>query len=204
MRVVWSSMAMFVLSSAANAQAALTGYVRDDESLRGLQGVELSVTPGDKHVRTDKEGKYTLRDLAAGSVRVHVVRARRPVNITRHSASRPLNASLSRNAECSVMSGARACLGCSSALARFAAQSHARRAPARVHDAAPSHLPLCRLRARRPRAPLCPAHPPIELHARARARADLHCALRAHRRNSRLGKNLQIEETCLRLSRSNR
>jgi len=72
MRVVWSSMAMFVLSSAANAQAALTGYVRDDESLRGLQGVELSVTPGDKHVRTDKEGKYTLKDLTPGANRVQV------------------------------------------------------------------------------------------------------------------------------------
>lgn len=31
------------------------------------------------------------------------------------------------------MSGARACLGCSSALARFAIQSHARRGPAHVH-----------------------------------------------------------------------
>jgi len=72
MRVVWSSMALFVLSSAANAQAALTGYVRDDESLRGLQGVELSVTPGDKHVRTDKEGKYTLKDLTPGANRVQV------------------------------------------------------------------------------------------------------------------------------------
>ena len=72
MRVVWSSLALLVLSSVAGAQAALTGYVRDDESLRGLPGVELSVDGSDQKVRTDKEGKYTLRDLAAGSVRVHV------------------------------------------------------------------------------------------------------------------------------------
>ena len=72
MRVVWSSMAILVLSSAAGAQATLTGYVRDDESLRGLQGVELSIDGTDKRVRTDKEGKYVVKDLTAGAIRVHL------------------------------------------------------------------------------------------------------------------------------------
>jgi hypothetical protein len=72
MRVVRSSVAILVLSSAASAQATLTGYVRDDESLRGLQGVELSIDGSEKKVRTDKEGKYTLKDLTAGALRVHL------------------------------------------------------------------------------------------------------------------------------------
>ena len=55
MRVVWSSLALLVLSSVAGAQAALTGYVRDDESLRGLPGVELSVDGATgRFVRTRK------------------------------------------------------------------------------------------------------------------------------------------------------
>jgi hypothetical protein len=72
MRVLWSSVVLLVLSSTANAQASLTGYVREDESLRGIQGVELSVDGSDKRTRTNKEGKYTLRDLPAGAVQIHV------------------------------------------------------------------------------------------------------------------------------------
>lgn len=72
MRVAWSSVAILVFSSVASAQASLTGYVRDDESLRGLQGVELSIDGTDKKVRTDKDGKYTLKDLTAGAIRVHL------------------------------------------------------------------------------------------------------------------------------------
>lgn len=72
MRFVWSSVAVFVIGTAAHAQAALTGYVRDDESLRGLPGVELSVEGSDKRVHTDKDGKYTLRDLTAGAIRLHL------------------------------------------------------------------------------------------------------------------------------------
>jgi hypothetical protein len=68
-----SSVALIlVLAATARGQASLTGYVRDDESLRGLQGVELAVDGSDRKVRTDKEGKYTLKDLTPGSVRLHV------------------------------------------------------------------------------------------------------------------------------------
>lgn len=72
MRRAWSGVALLVLSSSAGAQASLTGYVRDEESLRGLSGAELSIDGTDRKIRTDKEGRYNLRDLAAGSARVHV------------------------------------------------------------------------------------------------------------------------------------
>jgi hypothetical protein len=72
MRLRWSVAALIALSSAGGAQVSLTGYVRDDASLRGLPGVELSVDGSDRKVRTDKDGKYTLRDLPAGAVRLHL------------------------------------------------------------------------------------------------------------------------------------
>ena len=73
MRVSWSTFALLVVTAAAaQAQASLTGYVRDDESLRGLQGVELSIDGTDKRTRTDKEGKYNIKDLTAGAIRVHL------------------------------------------------------------------------------------------------------------------------------------
>jgi hypothetical protein len=72
MRSAWLSGTLLILSSVAGAQASLTGYVRDDETLRGLQEVELSVDGSDKRARTDKEGKYNLRDLAAGNVRIRI------------------------------------------------------------------------------------------------------------------------------------
>lgn len=73
MRLAFSSAAfVLVLSTAARAQASLTGYVRDDESLRGLPGAELAIDASDKKVRTDKEGKYKLKDLTPGAVRLHV------------------------------------------------------------------------------------------------------------------------------------
>lgn len=72
MRLRWSVAALIALSSAGGAQVSLTGYVRDDASLRGLPGVELSVDGSDRKVRTDKDGKYTLRDLPAGAVRLRL------------------------------------------------------------------------------------------------------------------------------------
>jgi hypothetical protein len=64
-------------------------------------------------------------------------------------------------------------------LAHFAAPSHARRGPARVNLA---RLPLSRrfalqTRARRPRAALCPAHPPqLQQRALARTRSPATCS----------------------------
>jgi hypothetical protein len=61
------------------------------------------------------------------------------------------------------MSGARVCLGCSSALARFAIQSHARRGPACVHINAAAHrhyVTALAVLARR-----LPRRPPAQLHA---------------------------------------
>lgn len=63
---------LLLVSTAARGQASLVGYVRDESTLRGLQGAELSVDGSDKRVRTDKEGKYNFRDLPAGAARVHV------------------------------------------------------------------------------------------------------------------------------------
>ena len=63
---------LLTVASAAHAQGSVTGYVRDDESLRALAGVELAVDGSAKPVRTDKEGKYALKDLAPGAVRLHV------------------------------------------------------------------------------------------------------------------------------------
>jgi len=72
MRVRLVVLALMILPLAANAQATLVGYVRDESTLRGLPGAELSVDGSDKRERTDKEGRYRLRDLPAGAVRVHV------------------------------------------------------------------------------------------------------------------------------------
>lgn len=72
MRLGWCGGLLLAIASGLQAQASLVGYVRDEESLRGLQGVELSVDGSDKRVRTDKDGKYVLKDLAAGALRLHV------------------------------------------------------------------------------------------------------------------------------------
>jgi hypothetical protein len=61
-----------VLVSRAGAQGSLTGYVRDEASLRGLQGVEVSVSGTDHKTKTDKEGKYTLKDILPGTQRISV------------------------------------------------------------------------------------------------------------------------------------
>jgi len=71
-RAVCSALFVCALAPTVRAQASLTGYVRDDESLRGLQGVELSVDGSDKKVRTDKEGRYALKDLTPGALRLRV------------------------------------------------------------------------------------------------------------------------------------
>jgi len=73
MRLAWCSFALVsVLAATARGQASLTGYVRDDESLRGIPGVELAVDGSDKKVRTDKEGRYALKDLTPGPLRIRV------------------------------------------------------------------------------------------------------------------------------------
>jgi hypothetical protein len=63
---------LLLLSSTLSGQASLTGYVRDDETLRGLSNVELTITGTDKHVRTDKQGKCNIRDLPVGAAQVHL------------------------------------------------------------------------------------------------------------------------------------
>lgn len=73
MRSLWPGIAVLVLlSSVSNAQGSLTGYVRDNESLRALEGVELSVDGTGRKAHTNNEGKYNLRELPSGAVRLHV------------------------------------------------------------------------------------------------------------------------------------
>lgn len=60
------------LISQAGAQGVLTGYVRDNTTLRGLQGAEVAVAGTDHKVRTDKDGKYTLKDILPGTQRIAV------------------------------------------------------------------------------------------------------------------------------------
>jgi hypothetical protein len=72
MRVVALVLLIVSFAGTAPGQSSLTGYVRDDASLRGLQGVEVSVVGTDHRTRTDKEGKYSLRDVPAGNQRIQV------------------------------------------------------------------------------------------------------------------------------------
>ena len=61
-----------LLVSRAGAQGSLTGYVRDEATLRGLQGAEVSVAGTDHKTRSDKDGKYMLRDILPGTQRISV------------------------------------------------------------------------------------------------------------------------------------
>jgi hypothetical protein len=51
---------------------SLSGYVRDEASLRGVGGVEVTIDGVDRKTRTDKDGKYSLRDVPVGPQKVHV------------------------------------------------------------------------------------------------------------------------------------
>lgn len=71
------------------AQAALVGYVRDSASARGLSGAEVTVG-NDKKTRTDKDGKYVLRDVPDGAQRVQVrLVGFAPVDTSLEFASKP-------------------------------------------------------------------------------------------------------------------
>jgi hypothetical protein len=61
-----------ILVSTAGAQGSLTGYVRDEATLRGLQGAEVGVAGTDHKTKTDRDGKYTLKDILPGTQRISV------------------------------------------------------------------------------------------------------------------------------------
>jgi hypothetical protein len=63
-----------MLSSSAVAQATLTGFVRDDGSLKPMKDVQVSIEAISKRVRTDDKGKFTLRGIPAGTYVVQVHR----------------------------------------------------------------------------------------------------------------------------------
>jgi hypothetical protein len=81
------------LATPLRAQASLTGYVRDETSLKGMPGVEVSAEGADRKTRTDKEGRYALRDLPSGKVRI-VVRLVGfvPIDTTIEFAGKPAQA----------------------------------------------------------------------------------------------------------------
>lgn len=72
MRYVVSALLIATVASRVHAQAALSGYVRDSASLRGLNGVEVSFDGSDKRSRSNKDGKYEVRDVRAGTALVHL------------------------------------------------------------------------------------------------------------------------------------
>lgn len=73
MRLTFSAVLLLGLASShLAAQATFTGYVRDNTSLRGLDGVDLKVEGVDRRIRSNKEGKYEARDVPAGAAVVHV------------------------------------------------------------------------------------------------------------------------------------
>lgn len=125
-------------------------------------------------------------------------RSKGHVHITPRFCVTGLHASLSRDAEPSVMSGARACLGRSSALARFAAQPHARRVPARrAHQRDRSRSRLT-LHPRSPSSRVLPPRSPTPLKfALPRATAREKNALLGARPTRDLEENLAVSSRSL-------
>src|SRR5580765_2622403 len=64
-------LAVGVAVAPLRAQSALVGYVRDSASAKGIPGAEVSVG-ADKKARTDKDGRYIIRDVPSGAQRVQV------------------------------------------------------------------------------------------------------------------------------------
>lgn len=71
------------------AQSALVGYVRDSSSAKGLPGAEVTVG-NDKKARTDKDGRYIIRDVPNGAQHVQVrLVGFAPVDTTFEFANKP-------------------------------------------------------------------------------------------------------------------
>src|SRR5688572_6158964 len=73
-RIGTSLLLAVVLASTAAAQATLTGFVRDDASLKPVKDVEITIEAISKRARTDDKGKFTLHDIPSGTYIVQVRR----------------------------------------------------------------------------------------------------------------------------------
>src|SRR3569623_966009 len=72
MRFYFSLLFAGLVQSVSGQTTSLTGYVRDDQSLRGVPGAEVSVDGVDRKVKTEKDGKYVVKDVPYGPRVVHV------------------------------------------------------------------------------------------------------------------------------------
>lgn len=125
----------------------------------------FSAGPGNCPLRLMASGRSAAKGYGARA-------SQHNATILRRGSQR---SSLSRNAELSVMSGARACLGHTPRSRASLSQAHARRGPARVQLIATTRAAASPYtRARRPRAYFWPAHPPSSLNA-AQQRGYQHC-----------------------------
>lgn len=61
-------------AATASAQAVLRGYVREDSTLRPLQDAEVLADSLAQSARTDKSGRFTLRDVPLGARSIHIRR----------------------------------------------------------------------------------------------------------------------------------
>lgn len=71
-RTYFSLLIAGLVQTVAGQTTSLTGYVRDDQSLRGVQGAEVSVDGVERKVKSEKDGKYVVKDVPFGPRVVHV------------------------------------------------------------------------------------------------------------------------------------
>lgn len=72
-RRFYFSLLMAAAARIAGAQTtSLSGFVRDDQTLRGMAGAEVSVDGVERKVKSEKDGKYVIKDVPLGPRVVHV------------------------------------------------------------------------------------------------------------------------------------